>query len=191
MTASEQTTGYLEGQLLIAMPAMQDPRFARTVIFICSHNSDGAMGLVVNKLFGSLTFSELLKQVGIEATGVKNQIRVHFGGPVESGRGFVLHSPDYAKEGTLVAESDIALTASVDILKAIAEGQGPRRSFLALGYAGWGAGQLDSEIRANGWLNAPADQSLVFDDDLDTKWKRAMASLGVDSGKLSSDVGHA
>ena len=191
MTASEQTTGYLEGQLLIAMPAMQDPRFARTVIFICSHNSDGAMGLVVNKLFGSLTFSELLKQVGIEATGVKNQIRVHFGGPVESGRGFVLHSPDYVKEGTLVVESDIALTASVDILKAIAEGQGPRRSFLALGYAGWGAGQLDSEIRANGWLNAPADQSLVFDDDLDTKWKRAMASLGVDSGKLSSDVGHA
>lgn len=191
MTASEQTTGYLEGQLLIAMPAMQDPRFARTVIFICSHNSDGAMGLVVNKLFGSLTFSELLKQVGIEATGVKNQIRVHFGGPVESGRGFVLHSPDYVKEGTLVVESDIALTASVDILKAIAEGQGPRRSFLALGYAGWGAGQLDSEIRANGWLNAPADQSLVFDDDLDTKWKRAMATLGVDSGKLSSDVGHA
>lgn len=191
MTVSEQTTGYLEGQLLIAMPAMQDPRFARTVIFICSHNSDGAMGLVVNKLFGSLTFSELLEQVGIEATGVKNQIRVHFGGPVESGRGFVLHSPDYVKEGTLVVESDIALTASVDILKAIAEGQGPRHSFLALGYAGWGAGQLDSEIRANGWLNAPADQSLVFDDDLDTKWKRAMATLGVDSGKLSSDVGHA
>lgn len=191
MTASEQTTGYLEGQLLIAMPAMQDPRFARTVIFMCSHNSDGAMGLVVNKLFGSLTFSELLEQVGIEATGVKNQIRVHFGGPVESGRGFVLHSPDYVKEGTLVVESDIALTASVDILKAIAKGQGPRHSFLALGYAGWGAGQLDSEIRANGWLNAPADQSLVFDDDLDTKWKRAMAKLGVDSGKLSSDIGHA
>lgn len=191
MTASERTTGYLEGQLLIAMPAMQDPRFARTVIFICTHNSDGAMGLVVNKLFGSLTFSELLEQVGIEATGVKNKIRVHFGGPVESGRGFVLHSPDYAKEGTLVVESDIALTASVDILKAIAEGQGPRHSFLALGYAGWGAGQLDSEIRANGWLHAPADQSLVFDDDLDTKWKRAMATLGVDSSKLSSDVGHA
>jgi putative transcriptional regulator len=191
MTASEQTTGYLEGQLLIAMPAMQDPRFARTVIFICTHNSDGAMGLVVNKLFGSLTFSELLEQVGIEATGVKNQIRVHFGGPVESGRGFVLHSPDYVKEGTLVVESDIALTASVDILKAIAKGQGPRHSFLALGYAGWGAGQLDSEIRANGWLNAPADQSLVFDDDLDTKWKRAMAKLGVDFSKLSSDVGHA
>ena len=191
MTASEQTTGYLEGQLLIAMPAMQDPRFARTVIFMCAHNSDGAMGLVVNKLFGSLTFSELLEQVGIEATGVKNQIRVHFGGPVESGRGFVLHSPDYVKEGTLVVESDIALTASVDILKAIAKGQGPRHSFLALGYAGWGAGQLDSEIRANGWLNAPADQSLVFDDDLDTKWKRAMATLGVDSSKLSSDAGHA
>lgn len=191
MTASEKATGYLEGQLLIAMPAMQDPRFARTVIFMCTHNSDGAMGLVVNKLFGSLTFSELLEQVGIEDTGVKNQIRVHFGGPVESGRGFVLHSPDYRKEGTLVVESDIALTASVDILKAIAKGQGPRHSFLALGYAGWGAGQLDSEIRANGWLHAPADQSLVFDDDLDTKWKRAMATLGVDSSKLSSDAGHA
>ncbi|MFQ5938561.1 MAG: YqgE/AlgH family protein [Alphaproteobacteria bacterium] len=191
MTASEQTTGYLEGQLLIAMPAMQDPRFARTVIFICAHNSDGAMGLVVNKLFGSLTFSELLEQVGIEATGVKNQIRVHFGGPVESGRGFVLHSPDYVKEGTLVVESDIALTASVDILKAIAEGQGPRHSFLALGYAGWGPGQLDSEIQANGWLHVPADPSLVFDDDLDTKWKRAMAKLGVDFGKLSGDAGHA
>ncbi len=182
---------YLGGHLLIAMPNMQDPRFVKTVIFMCAHTSDGAMGLVINKLFGSLSFPDLLAQLNIESGSVSDQIRVHFGGPVESGRGFVLHSDDYVRDGTLVVNSGFALTATVDILKAIAEGQGPRQSLLALGYAGWGPGQLESEITANGWLHVPADPQLVFDPEVTNKWERAMTKLGVDLRMLSSEVGHA
>lgn len=183
--------GYLTGQLLIAMPTMQDPRFARTIVYMCAHSSEGAMGLVVNRSLNQLTFPELLDQIGVPATRAIDNIRVHFGGPVESGRGFVLHSCDFKTDGTLMVEEQVALTASVDILKAIAAGHGPRHSLLALGYAGWGPGQLESEIQANGWLNVQADDALLFDDELDTKWMRAMSKLGVDSRMLSDVAGHA
>jgi putative transcriptional regulator len=183
--------GYLTGQLLIAMPNMRDPRFARTVIFVCAHNADGAMGLVVNRLVGSVTFPDLLEQLEIEVGKISQEIRVHFGGPVESGRGFVLHSGDYSHDSTLKVAGEMALTATVDILNDIANDRGPRCSLLALGYAGWGPGQLDSEIQANGWLHVAPDESLVFDDDLDSKWERAIAKLGVDVSLLSGEAGHA
>ena len=191
MTEEQQASGYLPGQLLVAMPTMGDSRFSRTVIYMCAHTPEGAMGLVVNRLLGSITFPDLLEQIGIEAPDTDQEIRVHFGGPVESGRGFVLHSSDYVLDGTLVLDDSISLTASVDILKAIADGGGPARRLLALGYAGWGPGQLETEIQANGWLNVPADSSLVFDESLDTKWKRALGKLGVDLSMLSGEAGHA
>ena len=182
---------YLTGQLLIAMPNMRDPRFTRTVIYVCAHNADGAMGLVVNRLVGSVTFPDLLKQLGIDTDPTTQEIRVHFGGPVESGRGFVLHSGEYHHDSTLQVAEQMALTATIDILQDMAKGCGPRRSLLALGYAGWGAGQLDAEIQSNGWLIVAADDQLVFDEDLDNKWERAIAKLGVDPALLSSDAGHA
>jgi putative transcriptional regulator len=182
---------YLSGHLLVAMPNMQDPRFARTVIYMCAHNAEGAMGLVVNQVLESLSFPDLIEQLGIDITGMDDGTRIHFGGPVESGRGFVLHSADHVQEATLVVDDDIALTATVDILKAIARGSGPRRSLLALGYAGWGPGQLDSEIKANGWLHVMPDDDLVFGPDFDTKWERAFAKLGIDPAMLSGEAGTA
>ena len=183
--------GYLVGQLLIAMPMMEDPRFAHSVIYMCAHNADGAMGLVVNKELESLSFSELLEQVGIDVSPPEKQIRVHFGGPVETGRGFVLHTADYDQGGTLTVDDAFAVTASIDILRDIASGAGPDRSLLALGYAGWGPGQLDAEIQANGWLHAPADPSLVFAADVDAKWQKAIAALGIDPSMLAGQSGHA
>ncbi len=183
---------YLDGQLLVAMPTMMDPRFERTVIYLCAHSADGAMGLVVNKILDSLSFPDLLRQLGIETAEVDERIRVHFGGPVESGRGFVLHSADYDHEATMQVRDGFALTATLDVLKAMAEGRGPRHSLLALGYAGWAPGQLDGELRANGWLTVPADEELVFGKDADGgKWERAVARLGVDPGKLSGTAGRA
>ena len=182
---------YLEGQLLVAMPTMGDPRFARSVIYMCAHSDEGAMGLVVNKLLESLSFTDLLKQLDIEAESVDQRIRVHFGGPVESARGFVLHSTDYTHEATMRVDDEFALTATVDVLKAMAEGKGPRRSMLALGYAGWAPGQLDREIQENGWLNVPADEELVFDETQDGKWERAVGRLGIDPGNLSGVAGRA
>ena len=187
----EQHEGYLTGQLLIAMPSMQDNRFARTVIYLCAHNAEGAMGLVINRLAGAVTFPDLLEQLNIEGRSVDKEIRIHFGGPVETGRGFVLHSGDYRHESTLSVAEEVALTATIDILQDIANGCGPRRSLLALGYAGWGPGQLDHEIHANGWLHVAPDEHLVFDDDLDGKWDRAIAKLGIDVSLLSGDAGHA
>jgi len=183
---------YLAGQLLVAMPGMLDPRFAKTVIYMCAHNADGAMGLVVNKLIESLSFPDLLAQLGIESVGIGDQIKIHFGGPVESSRGFVLHSPDYRRDATLIVDESVALTATVDILKAIAVGRGPRHSLLALGYAGWGPGQLDEEIKANGWLHVAADDDLVFSGvGVEDKWEKAMAKLGIDPRMLSDSAGHA
>ena len=187
----EERGGYLTGQLLIAMPNMRDPRFARSVIYVCAHNADGAMGLVINRLVGSVTFPDLLEQLSIEPGTTCEEIRVHFGGPVESGRGFVLHSGDYSHDSTLQVDEKMALTATVDILSDIAHGRGPRRSLLALGYAGWGPGQLDSEFQANGWLSVDADETLVFDDELDSKWERAIGKLGIDVSSLSGEAGHA
>ena len=189
--AGDDESSYLTGQLLIAMPTMTDTRFSRTVIYICAHNADGAMGLVINRLVGAITFPDLLSQLGIDSRSVTDEIRVHFGGPVESGRGFVLHSGEYRQDGTLQVDSSVALTATIDILRDIACGDGPRRLLLALGYAGWGPGQLDAEIQANGWLHCSPDEDLVFDDKLDDKWERAIAKLGFDPSMLSGDAGHA
>jgi len=182
---------YLAGQLIIAMPGMRDPRFEKSVIYICAHNDEGAMGLVINRALESLTFPAMLEQLGIDMVGAGDKINVHFGGPVESGRGFVLHSRDYRQEATMVVDQDVALTATIDILKAIAGGEGPRQSLLALGYAGWGPGQLDTEIKSNGWLHVAADSDLVFGLDQDAKWQRAMDKIGIDPRMLSEDAGHA
>ncbi len=182
----------LTGQLLVAMPQMQDQRFVRSVIYMCAHSEEvGAMGLVVNKLLGSLTMGELLAQLEISPNRASRSQPVHFGGPVEAGRGFVLHTADYREEGTMVIDGNIAVTATLEILRAIGKGEGPRRCLLALGYAGWAPGQLDAEIQANGWLAVDADDDLVFDPDFDGKWQRALKKLGIDLSMLSSDAGHA
>ncbi len=191
MSADKEKDGYLSGQLLIAMPGMTDPRFSESVIYLCAHNEDGAMGLVVNKLMGSLSFAELLQQMKIDSGAVGSKVEVHFGGPVESGRGFVLHSTDYNSEETMRVNNDFALTATIDVLKSIAGGKGPADAMFALGYAGWGAGQLDTEMQNNGWLNCAADSSIVFGEDNEAKWKSAAAKMGIDLSLLTSDVGHA
>lgn len=181
----------LTGQLLIAMPQMPDPRFEKSVIFICAHNADGAMGLVVNKLFDGIDFTHLLHQLDIDISKPARELRVHFGGPVESGRGFVLHSPDYNQEGSMQVNDQVVLTATVDILRAVADGRGPQHALLALGYAGWGPGQLDQEMQQNGWLHAPTDDAILFDPDQNHKWERALAKLGISLSMLSGDIGHA
>lgn len=177
--------------MLVAMPTMSDERFTRSVVYLCAHTEDGAMGLVVNKLLDSLTFPDLLEQLGLDSPNRGDQIRVHFGGPVESARGFVLHSTDYVHDATMMVDDNIALTATVDVLKAMASGEGPNRSLLALGYAGWAPGQLDAEIQANGWLMVPADEELVFGEDVGSKWHQAINKIGIDLSKLSTESGTA
>src|SRR3984885_13145860 len=183
----------LTGQLLVAMPQMQDPRFARSVVYLCAYSeAAGAMGIVVNKTIDGLTVDELYVHLNIEPSRQTNRpLPVHFGGPVDPGRGFVLHSPDYREEGTLGIGDEFAMTATLDILRAIGKGEGPRQSLLALGYAGWAPGQLDAEIQANGWLSVSADADLVFDDAQASKWQRALKKLGIDLSVLSTDAGHA
>jgi putative transcriptional regulator len=184
-------TEHLTGMLLVAMPNMSDPRFARSVIYLCAHSAEGAMGLIVNQLADNVDFPSVIDQLGIQPTPTCEDTPVHVGGPVESSRGFVLHSPDYVLESTLVIDKDFALTATVDVLRAIADGKGPRRRVLALGYAGWGAGQLDAEIQANGWLLAPADADIVFGRDNTAKWDMALHKIRVDPRLLSTVAGHA
>ena len=194
MSNDDESEGYLTGQLLVAMPSMHDSRFAQTVIYMCVHSAEcaeGAMGLVVNRLVNELTFPQLLQQLEIDTPGTGQEIRIHFGGPVESGRGFVLHSADYSQSGTIIVDENVGLTATIDILRDIADGKGPDRSLLALGYAGWGPGQLDHEITQNAWLQVAADDMLIFGIDLESKWERAIAKLGIDPILLSGDAGHA
>lgn len=191
--------GYLEGHCLIAMPRMGDSRFERSVVFLCAHSEDGAMGIIVNKRAKNVTFVDLLTQLGIveEENAIRlpdtaRRIAVHSGGPVETGRGFVLHTSDFRlQEATLVTSNDVCLTATVEILRAIAKGAGPSQALLALGYAGWAPGQLEQEITNNGWLHCEADHDLIFDTDLDGKYDRAIQKLGIDPVLLSSDAGHA
>ncbi|THD43997.1 MAG: YqgE/AlgH family protein [Bradyrhizobium sp.] len=188
-----------EGQFLIAMPSLRDGPFARSVVYICAHREDGAMGIIINQRAVDLDFSRLLVQLRIvgEAEAIRlpasaGQVRVLRGGPVDTARGFVLHSSDYrVADSTVEVGGDVCLTATLDILKAIAQGAGPSRAVLALGYAGWASGQLESEILANGWLVSPADSRLIFDGDFDAKYDRALARLGVNVAGLSSEVGHA
>ena len=199
MTRSSREEGYLGGQVLIAMPSLQDPRFSRTVICLCAHSPDGAMGIVLNKPASDVSFSELLVQLDIipekELIRLPSRVgRMHvlMGGPVETSRGFVLHTPDFfIDQSTLPIDDGICLTATVDILRAIAKGSGPETALLALGYASWSAGQLESEIQANGWLNCPADAELVFNSALDVKYDLALRRIGIDLGMLSTQAGHA
>jgi len=182
--------------MLIAMPSMGDPRFGRSVVFLCAHSKDGAMGIVVNKLASGITFPDLLEQLDIEGAASPRRdlesFKVHFGGPVETARGFVLHSSDYQQEVSSMEIADqVSLTATVDILKAIAAGNGPARTLLALGYAGWSAGQLENEIRSNGWLHCEADEDLLFNTDVELKYDQALAKIGVDPSFLSGEAGNA
>ncbi len=189
--------GFLDDQFLIAMPGMKDDRFARAVIYVCAHSDEGAMGLIINQV-QPLLFPDLLVQLGIldeqEAIRLPMKARdfiVRNGGPVDRSRGFVLHTDDYKVESSLPVSDEICLTATVDILRAISAGRGPRHALMALGYAGWGAGQLESEIAENGWLTCPATPELLFDSDLERKYDRILASLGIDLARLSNSAGHA
>jgi putative transcriptional regulator len=191
--------GYLDGQLLIAMPVMGDPRFERSVIYVCAHSSEGAMGIIVNHPAASIDFPELLVQLDIIKTADEinlprnaESMKVLKGGPVDTGRGFVLHSSDFfIDNATLRIDDDVSLTATVDILKAIARGRGPKHAILALGYAGWAPGQLENEIQHNGWLHCDADADLIFGADPEEKYTRALRKIGIDPGMLSNEAGHA
>jgi putative transcriptional regulator len=195
----QPSSAFLDGQLLVAMPGMPDSRFARSVIYLCAHSEEGAMGIVVNQAARKVNFSELLVQLDViapdEAIRLPAQaesVQVLKGGPVETGRGFVLHSNDFfIDNSTLPIDEGVSLTATIDILRAIANGKGPDRALLALGYAGWSAGQLETEMQHNGWLTCPADPALIFDTALGSKYERALQKLGIDLGRLSSDSGHA
>jgi putative transcriptional regulator len=184
-------SGYLTGQFLVAMPGMADPRFHRAVIYMCAHTPENAMGLVVNKPMQDLRFVDILENLNITPRSSNcTAIHVHRGGPVERQRGFVLHSSEYQRDGTLVLNERIALSATTEILKAIAEGSGPRQNLMALGYSGWGPGQLDDEIKRNAWLSVPADADLLFSGNFGCKWEQAMAKLGIAPHLLSHEAGH-
>jgi putative transcriptional regulator len=189
MAMDDQT--FLTGKLLVAMPGMPDSRFAQSVIYMCVHSERGAMGLIVNRIAENVGFEELLEQVGVKEQLVERTIAVHIGGPVESGLGFVLHSSEYGIDGTLNVDERIRLTASVEVLKEIARGRGPLRCLLALGYSGWGPGQLEREIRQNGWLIVDSDEEIVFGTGVDEKWRGALAKMGIDPTMLSSSAGRA
>ena len=189
---SEDEPLSLTGKLLIAMPGMGDPRFDRSVVFLCAHSDREAMGLIVNKPARGLGFPDLLQQLRIEAGPDCPELKVHYGGPVEHGRGFVLHSADYtSNSSTLRVDDGFGMTATLDVLEDMARGNGPARAMLMLGYAGWGPGQLEREIAANGWLTAEASPDLVFAADDAAKWAAALASLGIDPLLLSAAAGHA
>ena len=185
------TTDYLKGKLLLAMPNMGDPRFERAVICMCEHSADGAMGIVINQPADHIDFPELMNQLDIDIPEDHAAISVFTGGPVEPNRGFVLHSADYMQESSLIVSEIIAVTATVEILRALASGDGPQHNLLALGYAGWGPGQLEAEIQDNAWLHTELDSDLVFATQADSVWPLAMAKLGIDISMLSSSAGHA
>lgn len=194
-----KTGPYLDGCLLVAMPTMGDPRFRRSVVYVCAHSREGAMGIIVNQVASGIDFRQLLAQLDIMRAGDEIRLppgcmdrKVFIGGPVETGRGFVLHSPDYFIESsTLPIASDVCLTSTIDILRAMVSGRGPRRSLFALGYSGWAPGQLEAEIRDNGWLMCDASAELVFDTPDEAKYDLAMRSLGIDPAMLSSTAGEA
>ena len=196
-TNKPDNRGALDGQFLIAMPGMMDERFNRVVIYICAHSAEGAMGLIINRM-QQIQFPELLVQLGIieEKEVIRlpesaRQFMVRSGGPVDQSRGFVVHSDDYTVESSMPVDDRILLTATVDILRAISDGNGPRQAFMALGYSGWGPGQLEEEIAQNGWLTCPADLELLFDREIDQTYDRVLRRLGIDPTHLSSDAGHA
>ena len=192
-------SSFLDGQLLIAMPSMGDPRFERSVIYMCAHSEQGAMGLIINKTAPMMRFGDLIGQLdllpdedSLEPPPELMDMPVLFGGPVEQGRGFVLHTSDYfAPDSSLPVTNAISLTATIEILRAMAKGEGPQRAVLALGYAGWAPGQLESEIQHNGWLTCAADEHLLFELDYDERYAAALRKLKIDPGMLSGQAGHA
>ncbi|WP_166416877.1 YqgE/AlgH family protein [Cochlodiniinecator piscidefendens] len=187
-----QGAEYLSGKFLIAMPGMGDTRFEKSVVFLCAHSEDGAMGLIVNKPSADLQFSEMLDQLSIDVKDGVDTPDIHFGGPVEIGRGFVLHTTDYGTlESTLQVDERFSMTATRDVLEDIAQGQGPNKALLALGYSGWGAGQLETEISSNGWLICDALSEIVFDERNSSKWEAALRSMGVNPLLLAASAGHA
>ena len=182
---------FLAGRLLLAMPGMGDPRFERSTIAMCVHDADGALGLMVNRVHETLTVRHLMEQLDVDPGETPDAARVHAGGPVETGRGFVLHSLDYDRSGTLSVAGRWGLTATVDILRDIARGSGPAKWLMALGYAGWGEGQLDAELTRHGWLSAAGDGAIIFDTPPDERWPRAYATIGIDPVRLSPHAGRA
>jgi putative transcriptional regulator len=190
--ATEDTIGFLDGQILIAMPSMRDPRFQRSLVYLCAHSEEGAMGLVVNRHADKLTLKALFEKLEIPIGEEMGARPVHYGGPVEPGRGFVLHSRDYdSPDATLTVDSDTSMTATLEVLHAMATGTGPRDAIVALGYAGWAPGQLEDELRSNGWLTCPPDHELLFGDDQDAKYDKALAKLGISASLLISPGGSA
>lgn len=183
---------YLTGQLLIASPQITDSRFFHSVILVCGHDLNGAMGIILNRLIDDLTLKDLIEQIGLQSSKTTNvPISVHFGGPIEMGRGFVIHSTDYLQDGSVKISDEMALSSTVEILSLLMEGEGPKQKILALGYVAWSAGQLETEIQKNSWLQTDADLDLVFSSDLSNMWKKALKKIGVDPALLSSQTGHA
>ncbi|MDD9900424.1 MAG: YqgE/AlgH family protein [Alphaproteobacteria bacterium] len=183
--------GYLRNHLLVAMPSMEEGHFARSVVYVCAHSEMGAMGIVINQALSDVVFEDLLEQMDLPAGNIVTAPVIHCGGPVDSGRGFVLHSTDFMREDTVRIDDDICMTGTIDILKAIAEGRGPHKSIFALGYAGWGPGQLEAEIQSNSWLSLPVSDDLLFSGDLQGKWHKALKVMGIDLLSLSSEAGSA
>jgi putative transcriptional regulator len=184
-------SGYLAGSLLVSMPHISDARFHKSLVFLCGHDENGAMGLVVNRVLEDITLKDLFQQMDIESSPVCEKYPIHFGGPVEGGKGFVLHTADYRHPTTLVINEQYGVTATLDILSAIAEEKGPKSSILALGYAGWGPGQLDAELQSNNWLELEPDEQLIFQVPYWKKWNSAISKLGIEEMMLTPDLGHA
>lgn len=184
--------GFLTGKLLIAMPFHEDPRFYQSVIYVCGHDETGAMGIMINKPLITVEFSDLLEQLGIEHTKkLTPDLPVYYGGPVEIGRGFVLHTPDYLSDASVMLAENFALTATIDVLRALSRNYGPANSIVALGYVGWGVGQLEQEINTNSWLILDATSDLIFQTDYEELWRSAMLSIGIDPKNITIDFGHA
>lgn len=191
ITYSADKGGSLAGHLLIATSVVQETCFARSVIYLCAHNEEGAMGIIVNYPVQNIGINDIFEQLKIGGARPPRDIPIHFGGPVEANRGFVVHSADYATEDSLIRKNGIAVTASVAILQALAEGKGPQQGMLVLGYAGWSPKQLEAEIEGGSWIVVPASTDLVFDRNNEAKWNSAVSTLGFDMGHFSSVVGHA
>lgn len=183
--------GSLAGHLLVATPLVQESCFARSVIYLCAHNEAGAMGIIINYSIDSIKMKDVFEQLDIEPAANAASMLVHFGGPVESNRGFVVHDEDYAAEDSIIRKNGVAVTASLSILQDMAHGEGPAKGMLVLGYAGWSTRQLESEIESGSWIVLPASRQLVFGTENELKWNMAISSLGIDLGHYSSDVGHA
>lgn len=183
--------GFLQGKFLIALPGMPDARFERTVILMCAHSDDGAMGIIINKAITGMPFGQLMDKLGIAVTAKRTDTPVLFGGPVETQQGLILHSSEYAAPNSTQVIADVSLTGTIDVLRAIAEGRGPQKAVFALGYAGWESGQIESELHGNGWVHCDADTAILFDMPLQARWSAALGKLGINISGLSAEAGRA